>query len=119
MATIPNIVPISDLRRDASGLVKRVIDSLEPVFIAQRGRAAVVMLSMQTYTQTQQTPEVLQMFARGETSLKQASGLTWKTFLRKRMRFWAGYLPAIGDEIGSGRMRGEELKVVVYGAPEL
>ncbi len=74
MAAIPNIVPISDLRQGASGLVKRVIDSREPVFITQRGRAAAVMLSMQTYAQTQQTLEVLQMLARGETELEAGVG---------------------------------------------
>ena len=74
MAAIPNIVPISDLRQDASALVKRVIDSREPVFITQRGRAAAVMLSMQTYTQTQQTLEILRMLAHGEAELEAGIG---------------------------------------------
>jgi len=74
MAAIPNIVPISDLRQDASGLVKRVIDSREPVFITQRGRAAAVMLSMQTYAQTQQSLEILHLLARGEQEVEAGIG---------------------------------------------
>ena len=45
MATVPDIVPISDLRQDASGVIKRAAASQQPVFITQRGRAAAVMVS--------------------------------------------------------------------------
>ena len=38
------------------------------------------MLSMQTYAQTQQTPEVLQMLARGETELEAGDGFSQEDF---------------------------------------
>ena len=40
MARAPKIIPISDLRQNASDVVKGVSTSKEPVFITQRGRAA-------------------------------------------------------------------------------
>ncbi|MGD0887028.1 MAG: type II toxin-antitoxin system Phd/YefM family antitoxin [Thermodesulfovibrionales bacterium] len=40
MVKIPNIVPITDLRQDATAIVKRVRKSREPIIITQRGRAA-------------------------------------------------------------------------------
>ena len=38
MPKIPNIVPITDLRQDATAIVKRVAKSREPLIITQRGR---------------------------------------------------------------------------------
>lgn len=71
---VPKIVPISDLRQDATGVVKRVTDSREPVFITQRGRAAAVMVSMQTYERTQHELEILRLLARGEKEIEAGTG---------------------------------------------
>ena len=61
MATVPDIVPISDLRQDAAGVVKRASETQEPVFITQRGRPAAVMLSTQRYARTQHELEILRL----------------------------------------------------------
>lgn len=74
MTAVPKIVPISDLRQDATGVVKRVTDSREPVFITQRGRAAAVMVSMQTYERTQHELEILRLLARGEKEIEAGAG---------------------------------------------
>ncbi|HBG04439.1 MAG: prevent-host-death family protein [Geobacteraceae bacterium GWC2_58_44] len=71
----PMIVPISDLRQDATNIVKRVTASREPIFITQRGRAAAVMVSMQTYEQTQQELEILRLLARGEKDIEAGVGV--------------------------------------------
>jgi prevent-host-death family protein len=47
MPTVLKIIPISDLRQNASDVIKSVSSSREPVFITQRGRAAAVMVSME------------------------------------------------------------------------
>ncbi len=70
MATVPKIVPISDLRQNATGIVKRVSSSREPVFITQRGRAAAVMVSMHMFEQTQHELEILRLLARGEKEIE-------------------------------------------------
>ncbi len=74
MATVPDIVPISDLRQDAAGVVKRASDTQEPVFITQRGRPAAVMLSTQRYARTQHELEILRLLARGEAEIDAAEG---------------------------------------------
>jgi prevent-host-death family protein len=74
MATIPKIIPISDLRQDASSIVKLVAASHEPVFITQRGRATAVMVSMQTYEQAQHEMEILRLLARGEKEIEAGEG---------------------------------------------
>ena len=73
MASVPKIVPISDLRQDASNIVKRLAASREPVIITQRGRAAAVMVGVQAYEQTQHELELLRLLAAGEKDI--ASGI--------------------------------------------
>lgn len=74
MTKIPNIVPITDLHQDAIKLVKRVSASRQPVFITQRGRAAAVMVSMETYENTQNEIELLRILARGEQEIQVGKG---------------------------------------------
>ena len=74
MAKIPNIVPITDLRQDATAIVKRVTASREPLVITQRGRAAAVMVSMETYEHSQHELELLRLLARGEKEIEAGEG---------------------------------------------
>jgi prevent-host-death family protein len=74
MAKIPNIVPITDLRQDATSIVKRVTSSREPLIITQRGRAAAVMVSMETYEHTQHELEILRFLASGEKEIEAGKG---------------------------------------------
>ena len=74
MAKIPNIVPITDLRQDATSIMKRVTSSGEPLVITQRGRAAAVMVSMEAYEHTQHELEILRLLARGEREIEAGKG---------------------------------------------
>jgi prevent-host-death family protein len=74
MAKIPNIIPITDLRQDATSIVKRVTTSREPIVITQRGRAAVVMVSMEAYEHSQHELELLRLLARGEKEIEAGKG---------------------------------------------
>jgi prevent-host-death family protein len=74
MAKIPNIVPITDLRQDATSIVKRVTSSREPLIITQRGRAAAVIVSMETYEHTQHELEILRFLASGEKEIEAGKG---------------------------------------------
>jgi prevent-host-death family protein len=74
MPKAPKIIPISDLRQNASGVVKRVSSSREPVFITQSGRAAAVMVSMESYEHSQHELEILRLLARGEKEIEAGIG---------------------------------------------
>ena len=74
MAKPPNIVPITDLRQNATTLIKRISASRQPVFITQRGRAAAVMVSMDVYEHTQNEIELLRILARGEQEIEAGKG---------------------------------------------
>lgn len=74
MGAIPKLVPISDLRQDAAGVIKRTASSDEPVFITQRGRAAAVMVSPRVYERTQHELEILRLLAKGEADIEAGVG---------------------------------------------
>ena len=74
MVKIPNIIPITDLRQDATTIVKRVKTSREPLVITQRGRAAAVIVSMEDYEHSQHELELLRLLARGEKEIEAGKG---------------------------------------------
>jgi len=75
MAKIPNIIPITDLRQNATAIVKRVTASGEPLVITQRGRAAAVMVSMEAYKHSQYELEILRLLACGEKEIEAGKGV--------------------------------------------
>ncbi|OHB65457.1 MAG: prevent-host-death family protein [Planctomycetes bacterium RBG_13_60_9] len=81
MAKIPNIVPITDLRQDATSIVRRVSTAKEPVVITQRGRAAAVMVSVEVYERCQCELELLRLLARGEKEIEAGKGYDLDTVL--------------------------------------
>jgi len=87
MPTVPKIIPISDLRQNASGVVKSVSSSREPVFITQRGRAAAVMVSMEVYQNSQHEMDVLHLLARGEKEIEAGIGHELDDVLKEADRF--------------------------------
>jgi prevent-host-death family protein len=86
MSKTPKIMPISDLRQNASEVVKAVTRSKQPVFITQRGRAAAVMVSMEVYEQDQHEIDILRLLARGEKEIEAGIGHTLDDVLKEADR---------------------------------
>jgi prevent-host-death family protein len=74
MASVPGIIPITDLRQDAAAALKRVKSSRQPVVITQRGRAATILLSMEAYERSERERQLLHLLARGEQEITAGSG---------------------------------------------
>jgi prevent-host-death family protein len=87
MSKAPKIIPISDLRQNASDVVKNLSLSGEPVFITQRGRAAAVMVSMEVYEQSQHEMDILHLLARGEKEIEAGVGHELGDVLKEADRF--------------------------------
>ena len=49
-----NIIPITDLQRQAAKILSDVNKSSEPIIITQRGRAAAVLLSAKRYAEIEE-----------------------------------------------------------------
>ena len=81
MSAVPNIVPISELRQDASTILKRASASGEPVFITQRGRASAVLVSVGAYERNQHDFEILRLLARGEADIEAGVGYDLETVM--------------------------------------
>ena len=74
MATVPEIIPVTDLRQDAAAILKRVQSSHQPLVITQRGRAAAIMLSVEAYEHLAHTQQLLRLLARGEQEIAAGTG---------------------------------------------
>ena len=74
MGKVLNIIPISDLRKDAAKVLKRVRGSKEPGVITQRGRAAAVLLSVEAYERSERDRELLRLLAKGEREIEATEG---------------------------------------------
>jgi prevent-host-death family protein len=74
MNAVPPIIPISDLRQDAAAVLKSIKNSTQPTVITQRGRAAAIMLSVESYEQSIQDRELLMLLAKGEKEIEAGEG---------------------------------------------
>jgi prevent-host-death family protein len=74
MPKIPDIVPVTDLRQDAAAVLARVRRSAQPVVITQRGRAAAVMVSAESYERAESERQILRLLARGEREIAKGKG---------------------------------------------
>jgi prevent-host-death family protein len=87
MPSAPKIIPISDLRQNASDVVKSVSSSREPVFITQRGRAAAVLVSMEVYKNAQNEMDILRLLAKGEKEIAAGIGHDLDEVLKEADRY--------------------------------
>lgn len=57
-----NIIPVTDLQRQAAQILKDVNATSEPVIITQRGRATAVIISAKRYTEIEEDLATLDDF---------------------------------------------------------
>lgn len=74
MTAVPKLVPVSDLRQGAAGVLAQVRRTREPVVITQRGRAAAVLVSIENYQDGERQRELLRRIARGEREITAGKG---------------------------------------------
>ena len=74
MAAVPELIPVSDLRQDAAGTLRRVNRSKQPLVVTQRGRAAAVLVGIETYQRAERERTILHLLARGEREIRAGRG---------------------------------------------
>jgi prevent-host-death family protein len=74
MGKLLNIIPVSDLRQDAAKILKKLRNDREPLIITQRGRAAAVMIDVQSYEKSEYEKEILRLLAKGEREIEIGDG---------------------------------------------
>ncbi|MEI7814453.1 MAG: type II toxin-antitoxin system Phd/YefM family antitoxin [Coriobacteriia bacterium] len=90
MSSLPAIVPISDLRQDTAGIIKRVSAGDEPVVITQRGRATAVLVSAQAYERTQHENAILRILAQGDADIAAGIGRNAEDVMAEARALLAG-----------------------------
>ncbi len=83
MTKIPHIVPITDLRQDATAIVERASATREPIVITQRGRPAAVMVGIEAYEHSQHELEILRLLARGEKEIEAGKGFNLDAVMKE------------------------------------
>jgi len=81
MGKLLNIIPVSDLRKDAANILKRLKKLKDPLIITQRGRAAAVMQSVESFEQSEHDKELLRLLAKGEREIEIGEGYDLETVL--------------------------------------
>jgi prevent-host-death family protein len=82
MAKPSRIIPVSDLRHDAAAVVRRVQKSRKPTIVTRRGRASIVMLSVDLYESAEEERRILRALARGDREIRTGQGASLRTVLR-------------------------------------
>lgn len=83
MSKLPNLVPITDLRQDATAVLKKLSASRDPVIITQRGRAAAVLMSVAAYERSQSELDILRLLAKGEKEIRLGKGHSLEAILKE------------------------------------
>ena len=67
-------VSVSELRRDTARLVDRARKSRQPLVITRRGRAAAVMVSVESYQRSEHERALLRALLRGQAEIASGRG---------------------------------------------
>lgn len=71
---LPEVIPVSDLQEDASSVLRRLRESGAPTVITQEGRAAAVLIDIESFRRTESEREILASLARGEREIAEGLG---------------------------------------------
>ena len=82
----PVIIPISELRQDAAGVARLAGASGEPVYVTQRGRTTVVVLSRLSYEGLRRDLEILSRVVAGDLDIPPSEGLPLDQILARGER---------------------------------
>ena len=87
MSKLPDLVPVTDLRQDATAVLKKVSVSRDPMIITQRGRAAAVLMSVAAYERSQNATDILRMLMNCERETSSGKGHSLKQVMKEAGQF--------------------------------
>lgn len=73
---LENITPITELKRDAAGLIEKAAREQSPIVITQNGRATAVLQDVRSYEADQQKMAMMQIVAQSEAEIAAGRGLS-------------------------------------------
>ena len=73
---IMNLQPVTEVKRRATEIIAELQASKEPVLITQHGRAAAVLMDIESYETMQRRLQILQGLMRGRQNVAEGRVLT-------------------------------------------
>jgi len=73
---LANIAPITELKRDAAGLIEKAAGERSPIVITQNGRATAVLQDVESYEEQQRELSMLKLVLQGEQEIRGGRGLS-------------------------------------------
>ncbi len=84
----PAIKPVTELKRYATRIIAELDESRTPMLITERGRAAAVLLDVESYRSMLRKLELLEGIARGERAVAEGRVVSHRD-ARKRLERWS------------------------------
>lgn len=66
---ITNLQPVTEVKRRATELIAELQATRQPMLITQHGRAAAVMMDIESYELMQRRMEIMELIAQGERAV--------------------------------------------------
>ena len=86
---LTNLQPVTEVKRRATELIKELQETKQPMLITQHGRAAAVMMDVESYDAMQRRMEILMALSEGRRELAEGRGIPHEQVMaemRKRFR---------------------------------
>jgi prevent-host-death family protein len=71
---LADIAPITELKRDAAGLIERAHDQGSPIVITQNGRATAVLQDVESFEADRRAFALLKLALQGDAEIGQGEG---------------------------------------------
>lgn len=84
----PTVKPVTELKRHATRIIEQLDESRTPLLITERGRAAAVMLDVESYRSMLRKLELLEGIARGERAIADGRVVSHRE-AKKRLERWS------------------------------
>lgn len=69
-----NTIPVTDLGQDAVKVLSQIRETKKPVVITEKGKAAAVLINIETYRQSEHDLKLLRLLAIGEREIEAEQG---------------------------------------------
>jgi prevent-host-death family protein len=80
-----HIEPITELKRNAAGLIDRAAEARSPIVITQNGRATAVLQDVASFAEERRAFALLKLAVQGERHIEEGRSMSFAEF-RKQMR---------------------------------
>lgn len=85
-----DVIPVTELKNHTKEVLKRVVETGEPVLVTQKGRSVVLIVDVEAFQRRERKLRLLEEIAKGERELLEGKGLSHAEIKTKVSRWSAG-----------------------------